>query len=74
MHDATGSTLTVASAKGDVSVRASLVIDATGFESKLTTRESEQAAGLWKELTPGYQIAYGMCVDVEDSVRTPGRR
>jgi len=69
VHDASGSTLTVTSSQGDVNVRASLVVDATGFESKMTTRESHEAGGLWKELTPGYQIAYGMCVDVEgDSI------
>jgi len=68
VHDASGSTLTVASPSGDMSVRASVVVDATGFESTLTTRESSKAAGLWKELSPGYQIAYGMCVDVESDL------
>ena len=65
VHDASGSTLTVASTKGgdDLRVRAKLVVDATGFESKLTVRESPASGGPWKELTPGYQIAYGMCVE-----------
>jgi len=64
-HDASGSTVTVSGSGDDVSVRARLVVDATGFESKITVRESETAGGLWRELTPGYQIAYGMCVDIE---------
>lgn len=65
VHDASGSTLAVQSAEGETTVRARIVVDATGFESKLTVRESPAAGGLWKELTPGYQIAYGMCVDAE---------
>lgn len=66
VHDASGSTLRVTSpAGGEEVVRARLVVDATGFESKLTARESAEAAGLWKELPPGYQIAYGVRVEPE---------
>ena len=61
-HDATGSTLTLADG---TSVRASLVVDATGFESKMVARESDTVAGLWKPLPPGYQIAYGFACDIE---------
>lgn len=75
VHDASGSTLTVKASGGggggDVRVRAKLVVDATGFESKLTVRESPAAGGLWKELAPGYQIAYGMCVDVAGDKLAP---
>jgi len=69
VHDAKGSTLSVTSADGATSsVRARLIVDATGFESKLTVRESPAAGGLWKELPPGYQIAYGMSVDLGGAV------
>lgn len=47
-HDATGTTLRLA---GGTQVRAKLVVDATGFESQLTTRNEMPA--------PGYQIAFG---------------
>ena len=47
-------------------VRAKLVVDATGFESRMVARESDEASGLWKEAKPGYQIAYGMCIDAKD--------
>lgn len=53
-HDAAGSTLELADGTG---VRASLVVDATGFESRLVARESDALASLWKPLAPGYQIA-----------------
>jgi len=73
VHDASGSTLTVRSRDGsaDTSVRARLIVDATGFESKITLREPHSRGGLWKELPPGYQIAYGMCVDVQDDDIAP---
>jgi lycopene beta-cyclase len=46
VHDAKGSTLSVTSADGATSsVRARLIVDATGFESKLTVRESPAAGG-----------------------------
>uniref|UniRef100_A0A7S4B0U6 lycopene beta-cyclase n=1 Tax=Chrysotila carterae TaxID=13221 RepID=A0A7S4B0U6_CHRCT len=59
-HDAGGSDLTLSSGQR---VRAKLVVDATGFESKMVARESLAAAGLWKDSTPGYQIAYGFTCD-----------
>ena len=51
-----GSELTLSNGE---SLRAKLVVDASGFESKLVRREPISAAGYWKELPPGYQIAYG---------------
>jgi lycopene beta-cyclase len=62
VHDAAGSSLTLS---GGEAVRAKLVVDATGFESRMVRREASE---LWTELTPGYQIAYGMKVDVEGSI------
>ena len=61
-HDAKGSTLTLAD--GSV-VRAKLLVDATGFESRLVAREPDELAALWKPLPPGYQIAYGFACDIE---------
>lgn len=61
-HDASGSSLAL---DDGTTVRARTVVDATGFESKLVARETDEAAGLWKPLPPGYQIAYGFSVDVK---------
>lgn len=60
LHDAQGSSLTLSDG---TRLRAKLVVDATGFESRITLRESASASGLWKELSPGYQIAYGFRCD-----------
>jgi len=68
VHDASGSTLTLSSS---ATVRARLVVDATGFESSMVRREGTEASGLWKELPPGYQIAYGMSVDVAEGALAP---
>ncbi|KAL3912335.1 MAG: hypothetical protein SGPRY_008369, partial [Prymnesium sp.] len=62
-HDATGSDLTLSNGQ---SVRATIVVDATGFESKMVARESDATAGLWKPLGPGYQIAYGFACELEE--------
>mmetsp|Transcript_93243 Transcript_93243/g.179158 ORF Transcript_93243/g.179158 Transcript_93243/m.179158 type:complete len:668 (-) Transcript_93243:9-2012(-) len=62
VHDSEGSTLTL---QDGTSLRAKLVVDATGFESKLVARESDMLAGLSQPLPPGYQIAYGFSCDVE---------
>jgi len=67
-HDASGSSLTLADG---TNVRAKLVIDATGFESKLVARESDAVAGLSKPLPPGYQIAYGFTCDIEGASLGP---
>ncbi len=61
-HDADGSSLQLSN--GD-SVRARVVVDATGFESKLVAREDHQLSGAWAAAAPGYQIAYGCSVEVQ---------
>jgi len=71
-HDSSGSTITL-SPTGQ-NVRARLVVDATGFESRLVEREGVSASGLWKAQTPGYQIAYGMCIDPEAGNIAPYKR
>jgi lycopene beta-cyclase len=55
-HDAMGSTVQLDN--GDI-VRATLIVDGTGHETKLTVRDA-------REITdgPGFQIAYGCLVDV----------
>merc|ERR1719409_1659945 len=53
-HDSTSTTLTLSSGK---SLRAKLVVDASGFESHLTIREF--APGEAPAPMPGFQIAYG---------------
>ena len=62
-HDAAGSSLTLS--PGGEPLRAKMVVDATGFESRMVRREAPAAGGLWEELPPGYQIAYGMRVAVK---------
>jgi len=54
-HDAEGSTLTLASGR---TLRAKIVVDATGSESRLTRRLP--GAGEPPAPDPGYQIAWGM--------------
>ena len=61
-HDATGTSLTLS--PGGEPLRARVVVDATGFESRMVRREAPAAGGLWEEIPPGYQIAYGMRVAV----------
>ena len=68
-HDATGSSITIS--PSGATVKARVVVDATGFESTLVARESPTAAGFWKEQLPGYQIAYGMTVDVSNGDISP---
>lgn len=68
VHDATGSTLTLSTGE---EVRARLIVDATGFESRLVEREGVAASGLWQELGPGYQIAYGMRIEPKDGRIAP---
>lgn len=56
-HDATGSTIVL---DDDTIVRAQLVIDGTGHETKLLVKDSREISQ-----GPGFQIAYGCLVDVE---------
>ena len=47
-------------------VRCKIVIDATGFETKLIAKEDPFfARGTHKALEPGYQIAYGFIAHVD---------
>lgn len=64
LHDASGSTLQLSTGK---EVRAKMVVDATGFESRLVARQSPEAAGLWQAVEPGYQIAYGFTCEIKGS-------
>ena len=62
VHDETGSTLQMRSRDGTLqTVRAKLVVDCTGHETKLVLRESRTPG----TPPPGFQIAYGCLVDVE---------
>lgn len=61
VHDAKGSKLRLSTGQ---EIRASVVVDATGFESKLVAREDYQLSGAWAASRPGYQIAYGCSVEV----------
>lgn len=56
-HDASGSTVVL---DDDTTVRAQLVIDGTGHETKLLVKDAREVSQ-----GPGYQIAYGCLVDVE---------
>jgi len=61
-HDVQGSTLTL---DDGTTVRAKVVVDTTGFESRLVQREAPSLArGNPKELPTGYQIAYGFSAEV----------
>ena len=65
VHDAEGSTLTLDS--GEI-VRAKVVIDATGFESRLIGKENCYfARGTNKMSEPGFQIAYGFLAHVDNN-------
>ena len=61
VHDEHGSTIQLQTNEGtDISVRAKVIIDATGHETKLILRDSKSTIP-----QSGYQIAYGMLVEVE---------
>lgn len=63
VHDATGTTIKLKTAKDDVlTVRSKLVVDCTGHETKLVLRETR---GSYRP--PGFQIAYGALVEVDES-------
>ena len=58
VHDKTGTSLTVQKDDGKEEViRSKIVVDCTGFESRLTSRTTGR-------MEPGYQIAFGFEVDV----------
>lgn len=63
VHDAQGTTVQLQQLDGSfTSVRSKLVVDCTGHETKLLLRETRDPY-----LPPGFQIAYGMLVDVDES-------
>ena len=61
IHDADGSTINL---KGDtdMTVRAKLIVDCTGHETKLVLKDTKT-----KSLPPGFQIAYGALVNVDET-------
>lgn len=67
VHDEDGSTIQL-KAKGtsaeaaDMTVRAKMIVDCTGHETKLVLKESKE-----KSLPPGFQIAYGALVTVDET-------
>ena len=64
-HDADGSTLELVDDKGTTStLRATVVVDATGAESALTSRRGPDVGDAVPD--PGYQIAYGFEALVDD--------
>jgi len=62
VHDHDSTTLMLEN--GD-EIKSRIVIDATGFESKLTSREHPVMNGRQKVLPIGYQIAYGFIATVD---------
>jgi lycopene beta-cyclase len=63
VHDSEGSTTILEKAGGEqVTVRSKLIVDCTGHETKLVLRETRDSSP-----SPGFQIAYGMLVDVDDA-------
>ena len=63
MHDESGSTVLLQSKDGDVTqVRAKLVVDCTGHESKIVMKDERM-----KSIPPGFQIAYGMLATIDES-------
>ncbi len=64
VHHPNGTYITLDS--GDT-LEAKIVVDATGFESRLIIKEDPRIArGHFKELPVGYQIAYGYIADVDN--------
>lgn len=63
LHDSEGSTTVLEKADGEqVTVRSKLIVDCTGHETKLVLRETRDTSP-----QPGFQIAYGILVDVDDA-------
>jgi lycopene beta-cyclase len=63
MHDEDGTTIQLKSKEDDtVTVRTKIVIDTTGHETKLVLKEARE-----DYQNPGFQIAYGCLVDVDES-------
>lgn len=63
VHDDSGSTVLMQSKQGEVTqVRAKLVVDCTGHESRIVLKDDRM-----KSIPPGFQIAYGMLAKVDES-------
>lgn len=61
VHDSEGTTMQLQKSDGSqISVRTKIVVDCTGHESSLVLRDPRE-----KSKGPGFQIAYGCLVDVE---------
>lgn len=63
VHDDSGSTVLLQSKAGDLTqVRAKLIVDCTGHESRIVLKDDRV-----KSIPPGFQIAYGVLVKVDES-------
>jgi lycopene beta-cyclase len=66
VHDVDGSTIQLKKKgdddKEDITVRAKLIVDCTGHETKLVLKDEREG-----ELPPGFQIAYGAVVNVDET-------
>lgn len=63
VHDADGTTIQLVSREGDTqSVRSKVVVDCTGHESQLVLKDAREP-----HRPPGFQIAYGVLVDVAEA-------
>ena len=65
VHDETGSTITLQKGGDDkslIKVRSKLIVDCTGHETKLVLKEGRDGS-----LPPGFQIAYGAMVNVDET-------
>ncbi|KAL7557138.1 hypothetical protein ACA910_002420 [Epithemia clementina (nom. ined.)] len=61
VHDGTGSTIQLMTKENEkLTIRSKLILDCTGHETKLVLRETRDPY-----VSPGFQIAYGILVDVE---------
>lgn len=65
VHDVDGSTIQLRASgeeSADMTVRAKLIVDCTGHETKLVLKDSKE-----KSQPPGFQIAYGALVTVDET-------
>lgn len=66
-HDETGTTVELRQSDGTVTtVRSKLVVDCTGHESLLVLKDASE-----KHRPPGFQIAYGVLVEVDSALSNP---
>lgn len=63
VHDESGTSVLIQSKDGDITqVRAKLVVDCTGHESKIVLKDDRM-----KSIPPGFQIAYGILAEVDET-------